>query len=1090
MMKRILYAFAVFSFMAALFGCQKEIVEVSLEFKETQYELEVGSTLDLSKALKVKNTSEKPQFSSSDKKVVSVDVNGLAEAHLAGEARITASVAGKTASCVITVPEVKAGSITLNAPADLVAGDENWAVLTAVVETPGFDMDDLEWTFEPSDEALDVQYEKVSSSEYKFRFGAYVEGGTLTVTVSDLNSSVSQSVSVAVVEPEPEEVAAKRISLNYPLTLTEGESAWGTVSATVTPEDYDTKNLEWQFAPSDTQLGFEYDKVDDLSYKIRFASFKEGGKVVITVTDKVSGLYSKATVSVKERPEVGVSEISVSPESMTLYTGGDPVSVQVECTPSDYDKALLQWTSSDQNVVTVESGIVTIVGPGEAVVKVKDSVSGLEAECSVTVKTAVEEGDVKSIALNPVKARLMVGSALQLVATCYDGPSGLGEVIEGYSNLEWSAEKLQSEIGMIEVVEVTQSGVVKAKAVGYTYVTVSDKTNPAIKATCYVEVIDGVKPTGIVLTPEALVLPLNSEYEGFSYVITPADCEYNDVVWDSSDKSVATVSQTGKVTTIKEGVTVISVTTKEGGYSAECQVTVKDQAFTVNLQYDESVMANGLPQGESVQIDAAYLTADGSSYTPSTEEWKSSDTSVATVDADGLVTAVLPSNTDEGFTEKEVTITLVAENLVEASVVVKVVRALPKTLEITTYPENYQMYIGESFTFGATINPLAADQTVKWQCYCTDNPSSWKYIDLYTGAFSAWSVGTYTISAFSGYEYRNSNNNLVTFKEVKDEITIEVLPVLPQSVVINAESLDMRVGNTASLVVSFTPSNTTYQSLDWSSSDESVVTVTSNGIVTAVGTGDAVITARQEENDITVTCTVHVDAPVSDYKVGDYYYSDGTISSEIVSGKNVVGVICSLNDITGHDRMLKQDHPSCVNGLVISLAEAEAVKWQGFGASVSKWAVEHGFDATAGAGSEYISMYETNHYLTSDGEKMRGYNNTSAIRAYMARDDYESLSEDYKVHLLDGWDVTAPSGTSGWYVPSVAELLEVAENASVLAEKIAAAGGAAFDSAGYWTSTENIGTGSNAVYVKIAEKQFIANRQKWNQHKVRYVFAF
>ena len=66
MMKSIRLAFVAAMSVFALVCCKKEALEVSLEIQESVYELNVGETLDLSKDVKVLNTSEKPLFKSSD----------------------------------------------------------------------------------------------------------------------------------------------------------------------------------------------------------------------------------------------------------------------------------------------------------------------------------------------------------------------------------------------------------------------------------------------------------------------------------------------------------------------------------------------------------------------------------------------------------------------------------------------------------------------------------------------------------------------------------------------------------------------------------------------------------------------------------------------------------------------------------------------------------------------------------------------------------------------------------------------------------------------------------------------------------------
>ncbi|WP_459481259.1 Ig-like domain-containing protein [Clostridium saccharoperbutylacetonicum] len=111
-----------------------------------------------------------------------------------------------------------------------------------------------------------------------------------------------------------------------------------------------------------------------------------------------------------------------------------------------------------------------------------------------------------------------------------------------------------------------------------------------------------------------------------SATITPVGGQ---VTWKSSDPSVATVDSTGKVTGAKEGTCTITATTADG-LTATCIVTVTKEnkwislnKASTNLTIDDSetLIATTTPAGISVK-------------------WSSSDTSVATVDSNGKVTAI------------------------------------------------------------------------------------------------------------------------------------------------------------------------------------------------------------------------------------------------------------------------------------------------------------------------------------------------------------------------------------------------------------------------------------------------------------------
>ena len=107
---------------------------------------------------------------------------------------------------------------------------------------------------------------------------------------------------------------------------------------------------------------------------------------------------------------------------------------------------------------------------------------------------------------------------------------------------------------------------------------------------------------------------------------TPAGAQ---VTWTSSDSSIATVDSNGNVTGVKEGQATITATTADG-LTATCTVTVSKEDESISLNKSTTDLTTG---------DSETLIA---TTTPSAVNvtWSSSDTSVATVDSTGKVTAI------------------------------------------------------------------------------------------------------------------------------------------------------------------------------------------------------------------------------------------------------------------------------------------------------------------------------------------------------------------------------------------------------------------------------------------------------------------
>ena len=123
-----------------------------------------------------------------------------------------------------------------------------------------------------------------------------------------------------------------------------------------------------------------------------------------------------------------------------------------------------------------------------------------------------------------------------------------------------------------------------------------------------------------------------NESQQLTATVLPADAN-QELMWMSSDESVATVSQSGLVSAVAPGHAVITATTTDGtDLSASCNVTVLHvQAESIQL----NVTTAGLNEGSTLQLTATVLPED---CDIKTVIWESNNPSVATVDSNGLVT--------------------------------------------------------------------------------------------------------------------------------------------------------------------------------------------------------------------------------------------------------------------------------------------------------------------------------------------------------------------------------------------------------------------------------------------------------------------
>ena len=117
--------------------------------------------------------------------------------------------------------------------------------------------------------------------------------------------------------------------------------------------------------------------------------------------------------------------------------------------------------------------------------------------------------------------------------------------------------------------------------------------------------------------------------------IEPNNATNKNVVWTSSNRAVATVSNTGLVTSVGSGTATITAMAADGsGVTATCEVTVKIPVTSITLDKTSEMLTE---MGQTIQLTPTVLPDNA---TDKTVTWSSSNPAVATVSETGLVNAV------------------------------------------------------------------------------------------------------------------------------------------------------------------------------------------------------------------------------------------------------------------------------------------------------------------------------------------------------------------------------------------------------------------------------------------------------------------
>ena len=272
-------------------------------------------------------------------------------------------------------------------------------------------------------------------------------------------------------------------------------------------------------------------------------------------------------------PEIHVDRVILSDPMLSMVTG-DQYQLIAEIYPSNATNPELKWNSSDDAIVTVSDGYVTAIKPGQAYVTATSVDSGKSDRCRVTVTLA--EVKVEKITLSEESITMAVGDEYQLTAEVVPSTATNKEVT-------WSSSN--------DYVATVVDGKVKAIKKGTATITVVTKDGGKT-ARCSVTVSsDPTSVTGVTLSEESITMAVGDEYQLTAEVV-PSTATNKEVAWSSSNDYVATVVD-GKVKAIKVGSARITVTTRDRGYSASCQVTVSAKDEPVEFDFSVSGSADG-----------------------------------------------------------------------------------------------------------------------------------------------------------------------------------------------------------------------------------------------------------------------------------------------------------------------------------------------------------------------------------------------------------------------------------------------------------------------------------------------------------------
>ncbi|OUP56919.1 Ig-like domain-containing protein [Pseudoflavonifractor sp. An184] len=266
------------------------------------------------------------------------------------------------------------------------------------------------------------------------------------------------------------------------------------------------------------------------------------------------------------------------------------------------------------------SGTPTAQGESTFTVEAENDYGNDSTQFTLTIETAAYV-PVNSVSLSPSTLNLVENETGTLTATVE--PSDATN-----KNVTWESSNTS-------IAAVDATGKVTAIGAGTATITVTT-ADGGKTATCVVTVTAATVPvTGVTLNKTSTSLYVG-DTEILTATVEPSDATNKNVTWSSDDTSVATVDASGRVTAVSAGTATITVTTEDGTKTATCTVTVTVPVTGVTLsQTQASLYYNRTPNTLTLTATVAPDNATNKAVT-----WTSSDSAVATVDQNGVVTAL------------------------------------------------------------------------------------------------------------------------------------------------------------------------------------------------------------------------------------------------------------------------------------------------------------------------------------------------------------------------------------------------------------------------------------------------------------------
>ena len=621
-----------------------------------------------------------------------------------------------------------------------------------------------------------------------------VSSGSAVVMAKTVDGGYLAFCNVRIIQP------VTSIKLNIEdLTVKIGTKIY--LTATVSPSYSDDKTIVWTSSDNSIATVADDGTVEAVS----------SGSCVISAINPDSKVTATCTINVVNVLQP-VTQVALSDNEKRVRVGTS-FFLYGKVSPDNADDPSLMWSSSDNNVATVEQdGKVTAVAEGTCTITAINQESGKYDTCVVTCVNVLTP--ITEITLNETNKKLKLGNDFYLIATV------LPEDTDDRS-IQWSSSDMN-------IATVDEMGKVTAVSPGVCTITATNLAT-GVYAECKVTCVKVLNPIeSITLNETDITVRKDSTYSLYA-TFTPEDTDDAILVWSSDNENIATV-ENGKVIPVNEGICTITVKNEYSNVSATCKVTVIESVSEVllNTYYQNMIKDTKFVLIPTIVPDTAVNK---------NVSFISSDTNVATVDSNGVVSAI-----NGGVCEIVVT----SEDGKKTAKCTIVVTEYVSSIELSD--EFKYINKGASYTFTAKVGTeTASNKNIVW---ASSDPNVVEINQFGVAIGHNYGSAVITVTAADG-------------SGISDSCIVKVInPV--RSIKLDKTKITMYVGDVENIKATITPEDATVQKLEWTSSDPAVAKVFDDGDVEAVGVGRCKIYAKSmDDSDIIAECTVIVQQKIN-----------------------------------------------------------------------------------------------------------------------------------------------------------------------------------------------------------------------------------